>query len=65
VEKKWLKEQYSDLSKPIYKIAEELNITTNTLNKWAKKYGIERKDKYHIRPENKKFMHEEWLYTKY
>ena len=73
-DREWLKKQFADKSKPLYKIAEECGICKTTLMKLAKKYGIESRD-WIFRPpvvkhtdkiidETNKQI-EEWLYKEY
>lgn len=61
----WIKEHYTDVSKPLYEIAKEAETTVATLTKWARRFDIEKKGIYHPVPKHEIYMDETWLYDRY
>ena len=59
----WLENQYVRRQKSIYDIAEELNCSPTTVNRWLEKNEIPRRD--NARPASEELTDEGWLREKY
>jgi transposase len=66
-DEEWLREQYENQQKTTYEIAEELNVSSNTVVRWMRKHGIQTRSNSERQSggDVEKLRNEEWLREQY